>query len=88
MVPSVDSDSNKDKRMSSHRCQKIKFLLVHSILGSNFQWWVKLFLAKRQEILNKSAFFASNHIRLPMYVMRPPNFGDPTKKRAASVASL
>ena len=76
---------------------KIKFLLVHSIPGRNFQffsvlnvcvsfmlstaklnhvswsdqnWWVKLFLAKRQEILNKSASLASNHNRLPVVLFQ------------------
>lgn len=30
MVPTVDSDSNKDKRMGSHRCQKSNFYWFHS----------------------------------------------------------
>ena len=92
MVPTVDSDSNKDKRMGSHRCQKSNFYWFHSgqqfwsdretsfsffctecvrqseklnhVSRSYQNCWVKLFLAKRQEILNQSASFASNHLRL------------------------
>ena len=92
MVQFVDSDSNKDKRMGSHRCQRSNFYWFHSgqqfwpkniiqfflywvcvifrlsteklnhVSWSDQNCWVKLFIAKRQEILNKSAFFASNHL--------------------------